>query len=89
MPIAVTGSHVQPVEVGHLSLHDEGAERRASELLLKAVEVLGDESKAQAWLVDANASLGDRRPLDLAEASEEGYQEAYAVLGRIEYGIYS
>ncbi len=87
MPLAVQASHAQPVDVSRI-LASQSPEWRSRELLLKAIEVLGDASKAQAWLLEANASLDDRRPVDLAEGSDAGYEEAYAVLGRIEYGVY-
>ena len=61
---------------------------RTRQLLLKASEVLGSTEKAESWLKTPNASLFERRPLDVAEESFEGYESAYAVLGRIEFGIY-
>ena len=81
-------NHPQPAEISRTAAEAQGPETRTRDLLLKAIKVLGDERKAWAWFVSENASLEDRRPVDVAEDSEQGYEAAYAVLGRIEYGLY-
>jgi uncharacterized protein (DUF2384 family) len=84
LPIAVHTNHPQPAEISRIAAEVQGPEARARELLLKAIEVLSDERKARAWFVGENVSLEDRRPVDVAEGSEQGYDNAYAVLGRIQ-----
>ncbi len=55
-------------------------------LSVRAGEVFANREKALVWLQTPNPSLNGRTPLE-ATASEEGFQEAYEVLTRIEFGV--
>ena len=53
----------------------------------RAVEVLGTEEKARSWFQAPNRSLGEI-PFHLLD-TDIGSQAVEAVLGRIEYGVFS
>ena len=53
-----------------------------------ASEVLGDDAKASRWLQRPNRALSGSPPLSLLD-TDLGAREVEAVLGRIEYGVYS
>jgi len=53
-----------------------------------AVEMIGDEEKAGAWLQMPNRALGGERPLDQLD-TDVGAREVEDILGRIAYGVYS
>ena len=55
-------------------------------LSVHAGEVFADQEKALNWLRTPNPSLSGRTPLEAA-ATEEGFEEANDVLGRIEHGV--
>lgn len=57
-------------------------------LLSKAIEVLGDEPKAQRWISSPQWGLGGATPLDFCK-KEGGLQKVIDLLGRIEMGVYS
>jgi len=53
----------------------------------RAIEVLGDEETARAWIASPQRALGERRPLDLF-SSPLGVEEVLNVLGAIDEGVY-
>jgi putative toxin-antitoxin system antitoxin component (TIGR02293 family) len=53
-----------------------------------AVELIGDEEKAVAWLNTANRAIGGERPIDLLD-TDLGSRTVEDILGRIAYGVYS
>ncbi|WP_013320270.1 antitoxin Xre/MbcA/ParS toxin-binding domain-containing protein [Gloeothece verrucosa] len=53
-----------------------------------AVEVFENSEVAQNWLKRPNKALGEVIPLDLLD-TEQGVQQVYELLNRIEYGVYS
>jgi putative toxin-antitoxin system antitoxin component (TIGR02293 family) len=61
---------------------------RLAQVYSTAVETLGDEQKAAAWLKTPNRALRGGRPLDQLD-TDPGVREVEDVLGRIAYGVYS
>jgi putative toxin-antitoxin system antitoxin component (TIGR02293 family) len=61
---------------------------RLAQVFSNAIETLGDEEKAAAWLKTPNRALRGTRPLDQLD-TDPGVREVETVLGRIAYGIYS
>ena len=60
---------------------------RVTRILDRAVDVLGDESKARTWMLAPAAALGGHTPLDYT-GSELGASEVFNLLGRLEHGVY-
>ena len=61
---------------------------RLAQVFSTAIETLGDEEKAAAWLKTPNRALRGARPLDQLD-TDPGVREVEGVLGRIAYGVYS
>lgn len=61
---------------------------RSARLLAIATEVLEDEAAAARWLKVAQRALGDAVPLELAR-TDVGARAVEAVLGRMEFGVYT
>ncbi len=61
---------------------------RLAQVFSNAIDTLGDEEKAAAWLKTPNRALRGGRPLDQVD-TDPGVREVESVLGRISYGIYS
>ena len=61
---------------------------RISNLYDRAIEVLGDQERAEAWLKAPQKALGMKTPLQYAD-TESGAREVENLLGRLEYGIFS
>lgn len=61
---------------------------RMARVYAHAVEMIGDEEKAIAWLGTPNRALGGDRPLDLLD-TDLGARMVEDILGRIAYGVYS
>lgn len=61
---------------------------RLVRLVAQATATLGDRDKAIRWLGAANRALGGQAPMSLLD-TDIGTQAAEAVLGRIEYGVFS
>ena len=61
---------------------------RLAQVFSTAIETLGDEEKAAAWLKTPNRALRGARPLDQLD-TDPGVREVESVLGRIAYGVYS
>ncbi len=61
---------------------------RLARLYAGAVEMIGDEEKAAAWLQTPNRALGGGRPLDQLD-TDVGTRTVEDILGRIAYGVYS
>jgi putative toxin-antitoxin system antitoxin component (TIGR02293 family) len=61
---------------------------RLAKLFERTAKVLGDPEEARAWLHHPNITLGNKTPIEMLDdpISEE---RVYAVLGRIEHGVYS
>lgn len=52
----------------------------------RAVESLGDSTKAARWLLSKVRLLGGRRPMDVALLDNDGLELVCYVLTQIEYG---
>jgi putative toxin-antitoxin system antitoxin component (TIGR02293 family) len=61
---------------------------RLAQVFSNAIDTLGDEEKAAAWLKTPNRALRGGRPLDQLD-TDPGVREVESVLGRIAYGVYS
>jgi putative toxin-antitoxin system antitoxin component (TIGR02293 family) len=61
---------------------------RLARLYASAVEMIGDEDKAVAWLQTPNRALRGERPLDQLD-TDVGARQVEDILGRIAYGVYS
>jgi putative toxin-antitoxin system antitoxin component (TIGR02293 family) len=61
---------------------------RLARLYASAVEMIGDEDKAVAWLQTPNRALRGERPLDQLD-TDVGAREVEDILGRIAYGVHS
>jgi putative toxin-antitoxin system antitoxin component (TIGR02293 family) len=61
---------------------------RMARVYANAVEMIGDEEKAIAWLSTPNRALGGERPLDQLD-TDTGARVVEDILGRIAYGVYS
>jgi putative toxin-antitoxin system antitoxin component (TIGR02293 family) len=73
---------------GRLTTDESDRVIRYARLIGQAVEIFGDLESARAWLAHPQRGLGQAVPLDFAE-TEVGAREVEALLGRIEYGVYS
>lgn len=60
---------------------------RAFRVFKRAIEVLGTEETARAWLVTPQRGLSERRPVDLL-ARDVGAEEVLNLLGAIHEGVY-
>ena len=61
---------------------------RISNLYDRALEVLGDQERAEAWLKEPKKALGMKTPFQYAD-TEPGAREVENLLGRLEYGVFS
>ena len=61
---------------------------RMARVYANAVEMIGDEGRAIAWLSTPNRALGGERPLDQLD-TDVGARVVEDILGRIAYGVYS
>lgn len=61
---------------------------RLARVYANAVEMIGDEDKAAAWLQTPNRALAGERPLDQLD-TDIGAREVEDILGRIAYGVHS
>ena len=61
---------------------------RVARVGAQAVEVLGTEERAAAWLHRPNRALGNRLPLDLL-STDLGAKQVEEALSRTEHGVIS
>ena len=61
---------------------------RISNLYDRAIEVLGDQERAEAWFKEPKKALGMKTPLQYAD-TDSGVREVENLLGRLEYGVFS
>jgi len=69
------------------SPESRGTPWRTKVVLSRADEVLGDASRAVAWLGRPNRALAGKKPQDLL-GTDRGADEVLEVLSRIKYGVY-
>lgn len=73
---------------GRLAFAESERVLRLARLLDKAVEAFGDnEGLAARWFKSPARGLGGKSPLEFAQ-TEIGSQEVYALLVRIEHGVF-
>jgi putative toxin-antitoxin system antitoxin component (TIGR02293 family) len=61
---------------------------RVARVFAHAIEMIGDQEKAVAWLSTPNRALGGEKPLDQLD-TDMGARMVEDILGRIAYGVYS
>jgi putative toxin-antitoxin system antitoxin component (TIGR02293 family) len=61
---------------------------RMARVFAHAIEMIGDEEKAVAWLSTPNRAFGGEKPLDQLD-TDTGARAVEDILGRIAYGVYS
>lgn len=61
---------------------------RLARILVRAVEVFGDEKEAQNWLSEPKSALSGLTPIE-AIKTEPGVQQIDLLLGRIDQGIFA
>lgn len=61
---------------------------RVARIRAEAVRVFGAEAKAVGWLNTSHRLLDDQTPWEAIE-TDLGLQMVTAILGRIEYGVFS
>lgn len=71
-----------------LSPRDSERAYRFGMVWVKAVEVLGSDTKARHWILAENRALGGNPPIELLDTGI-GFEDVIAVLHRIEFGVYS
>jgi putative toxin-antitoxin system antitoxin component (TIGR02293 family) len=71
-----------------LSVSESERILRLARLLARATEIFEDRASAKAWLVEKNAALGGRTPLDLI-ATEIGAEVVFNELGKIDHGFFA
>ncbi len=72
----------------HLDRSESDRLVRYGRLFQRAAAALGGESAARSWLASPAVAFHDETPLDYAD-TEIGAREVEALLGRIEYGVFS
>jgi len=73
---------------GRLQLAESERVYRLNRLMDHAVEVLGSESAARAWLKSPARALSGITPLDHSD-TEIGAREVEDLLGRLDHGVFS
>jgi putative toxin-antitoxin system antitoxin component (TIGR02293 family) len=71
-----------------LSVSESERALRLARVLAKATEIFESRDSAKAWLVEKNAALGARTPLDLI-ATEIGAEIVFNELGKIDHGFFA
>jgi len=71
-----------------LSLEQSSRTWRFAEILAQAIEILGSQEAAEAWLLAPAIGLENRRPIDLL-SSAAGGEAVEHYLTRMEYGVYT
>jgi putative toxin-antitoxin system antitoxin component (TIGR02293 family) len=83
------GSFARRKKSGRLSPDESERLLRIARIFERATALYdGDQDGAREWLETAIPSLGNQRPLDLAQ-TEPGAREVEDLIGRIEYGVVS
>jgi len=75
-------------KTGHLESPESERIVRFARLLGQATELFGDEAAAREWLKSPALAFGGESPLSFAD-TEVGAREVEALLGRLEYGVFS
>ena len=75
-------------KAGKMSPEESDRLMRNARLCRRAAAVLGGSVNARSWLLAPATAFGGECPLDYAN-TELGSREVEALLGRIEYGVFS
>lgn len=70
-----------------LSASESDALARLVRVFDRAVEVLGSDVRASAWLKESNVALGGNTPMEWL-TTDVGASEVLRVLGRLEHGVF-
>lgn len=73
---------------GVLAIEESAQLVRIARVFQRAVDILGAQEDAVAWLRHPNVSLGGKTPLDDMD-TPLGEERVHALLSRIEHGVYS
>ncbi|HMB08972.1 MAG TPA: antitoxin Xre/MbcA/ParS toxin-binding domain-containing protein [Saliniramus sp.] len=71
-----------------LSVEQSSRAWRFAEILARAIDVMGSQEAAEAWLEAQAIGLDNRRPIDLLP-SAAGAEAVENYLTRLEYGVYT
>jgi len=71
-----------------LANHVESLREVETLVILRAIEVFGDNERAMRWMQEGNPALSNQSP-ERALQTPEGRAEVLEVLGRIEHGVLS
>lgn len=71
-----------------LSLEQSNRAWRFAEIFAHAVDVMGSEEAAEAWMNQPAIGLSNRKPVDLL-ATSAGVEAVEEYLTRLEYGVYA
>lgn len=74
-------------QAGVLDTLESDRVARLTRLVRRATKVLGSADDARAWLTTPNRSLQRRTPFEMA-GTEVGAESVFALLGRIEHGVF-
>ncbi len=75
-------------QAGALDTLESDRVARLARLLKRATIVVGGRAEARDWLLTSNRALKRRSPFDVA-STEIGADAVFALLGRIEHGVFS
>lgn len=73
---------------GRLTVEESDRVYRFAFLIAKAQEVLGERQKTIRWLRKPNRALGNAAPISRLD-TDLGTRQVEAILGRLEYGVFS
>ena len=76
--------HQAPIDTSNRSIAQR---HELKQILVRAVEVFGDESEAKLWLKEPKSALQGKAPIQVIN-TESGIQQVELMLGRIEHGIF-
>lgn len=71
-----------------ISMPEIEKEQELTKLIERATAVLGSGESAQHWLKTPKKALGGQIPIEVAK-TKKGLKSVYALLGRIEHGVFS
>ena len=74
-------------QAGVLDTLESDRVARLTRLVRRATSVLGSADDARVWLTTPNRSLQRRTPFEVA-GTEVGAESVFALLGRIEHGVF-
>jgi hypothetical protein len=83
------GAHAAVSDVDTVSTLSPAAAARVRRLLERADLTLRNLEATHEWVMTPLGVRGGHRPADAAISGDSGLQEAIALLGRIDHGVYS